>query len=196
MKVLVAYATRHGATAGIAERIARVLEGAGLTVDLTKIDDVRVTDDYDAFVIGSAAYYFHWLKEATRFVREHQRDFGKRPVWLFSSGPVGSDKVDAEGHDVVKGAAPREFTEFAQTLDARDQHVFFGAFDPDAEPVGLMERFTRLLPAVREALPTGDFRNWTEIESWARQIADELKLTGQRVPAAPKRGREGYAPLS
>ena len=183
MKVLVAYATRHGATAGIAARIARVLEGAGLTVDVKKIDDARVTDDYDAFVIGSAAYYFHWLKEATRFVREHKSDFRQRPLWLFSSGPVGEDKVDAEGHDVLKGAAPREFTEFAQTLDARDLHVFFGAFDPDAEPVGLMERFTRLLPAVREALPSGDFRNWIEIESWARQIADEVKSTAHPAPA-------------
>ena len=182
MKVLVAYATRHGATAGIAERIARVLEGAGLTVDLMKIDDVRVTDGYDAFVIGSAAYYFHWLKEATTFVRDHKRALEQRPVWLFSSGPLGGDKVDADGHDVLKGAAPRDFTEFAQTLDARDQHVFFGAFDPDAEPVGLMERFTRLMPAVREALPSGDFRDWTEIESWARQIAAEVKLNQLRAP--------------
>lgn len=183
MRVLVAYATRHGATAGIAERVASVLEESGLSVDVKKIDDVSSTDEYDAFVIGSAAYYFHWLKEATRFVREHKSDFRQRPVWLFSSGPVGDDKVDAEGHDVLKAAAPREFMEFAQTLDARDQHVFFGAFDPDAEPVGLMERFTRLLPAVREALPSGDFRNWADIESWAGQIADEVKSSTRRAPA-------------
>jgi menaquinone-dependent protoporphyrinogen oxidase len=182
MKVLVAYATRHGATAGIAERIARALEKSGLSVDLKKIDDVRTTDGYDAFVIGSAAYYFHWLKEASTFVRNHKHEFEKRPVWLFSSGPLGDDKVDAEGHDILKGAVPREFAEFSQTLDARDKHVFFGAFDPDAEPVGLMERFTRLLPAVREALPSGDFRDWTEIETWARRIADEVRSTERRVP--------------
>ena len=175
MRVLVAYASRHGATAGIAERVARVLKESGLDADLKRIDDVPTTNEYDAFVIGSAAYYFHWLKEATSFVNRHERELAERPLWLFSSGPLGNDKVDAEDHDVLKGAAPREFAEFPQSVGARDQHVFFGAFNPDAEPVGMMERLTRMLPAVRDALPAGDFRDWPQIEKWAQGIARELK---------------------
>jgi menaquinone-dependent protoporphyrinogen oxidase len=176
VKVLVAYATRHGATQGIAEQIAATIRSAGLNVDLRKIDDVHAVDDYDAVVIGSAAYYFHWLKEASSFVREHAQALKERPVWLFSSGPVSPDKVDAQGRDVLKGSEPREFAEFPATLGVRGQRVFFGAFDPEAEPVGLMERFTRALPAVRDALPAGDFRDWQEIEKWSRQIAGELQL--------------------
>ncbi len=37
-----------------------------------------------------------------------------------------------------------------------------------------MERFARLMPAARAAIPAGDFRDWEEIEAWAARIADEL----------------------
>ena len=37
------------------------------------------------------------------------------------------------------------------------------------------------MPAVREALPAGDFRDWPAIEAWAGEIARELSLvTSQR----------------
>jgi menaquinone-dependent protoporphyrinogen oxidase len=31
------------------------------------------------------------------------------------------------------------------------------------------------MPAVREALPAGDFRDWPAIEAWAEEIARELR---------------------
>jgi menaquinone-dependent protoporphyrinogen oxidase len=48
-------------------------------------------------------------------------------------------------------------------------------YDPNAEPVGVMERLTRMMPAAREAVPAGDFRDWPEIEAWADGIAIELQ---------------------
>jgi menaquinone-dependent protoporphyrinogen oxidase len=65
MNVLVAYASRHGSTKGSAERIAADLREVGLSAEVMPEDQVRELDRYDAFVIGSAAYMFHWLKEAT-----------------------------------------------------------------------------------------------------------------------------------
>lgn len=72
MRVLVAYATRHGATAGIAKRIASSLEMRGLDVDCEQVSSVKQPERFDAFVIGSAAYAFHWLGETTSFVRRHR----------------------------------------------------------------------------------------------------------------------------
>jgi menaquinone-dependent protoporphyrinogen oxidase len=182
MKVLVAYATRHGATRGIAERIAQTLERRGLEVVLQPIKDVRDINSFDGFVIGSAAYMGHWLSEATRFVRGHRSALENRSVWLFSSGPVGTETVDAQGRDVIDASTPAEFAEFADLLP-RDERVFFGAFDPEAEPIGMWERlgapFLRM-PAVREALPAGDFRDWAAIEEWAERIAQDVER-----PAAP-----------
>ena len=178
MKVLVAYATRHGATGGIAERIAQTLEHNGLEVTLAPVDKAPDPALYDAFIVGSAAYAGHWLKEASAFMRGHRDLLAGRPTWLFSSGPTGTARVDEKGRDVFEAARPAEFDEFGQ-LKPRDEKVFFGAYDPDAEPVNVAERFfkgfMKVMPSVRDALPSGDFREWPEIEAWAEDIAHQLQ---------------------
>jgi menaquinone-dependent protoporphyrinogen oxidase len=177
MEVLVAYATRHGATRGIAERVAAVLRGTGLQVTIRDVEAAGDLSDYDAFVIGSAAYVSHWLKEASRLVRRHRSLLASRPVWLFSSGPIGTDLVDAKGRDVFEASRPAEFADFADAIHPRDERVFLGAYDPGAKPIGLMERlgapFMRM-SSVRASIPAGDFRDWPAVEAWAKGIAREL----------------------
>lgn len=175
MNVLVAYASRHGSTKGIAERIAADLRDAGLSADAKSVDEVRDLDCYDAFVVGSAAYMFHWLKEATTFVKHHHDVLCMRPVWLFSSGPLGTDLVDINGQDVLEATRPREFDELSTLINPRGERVFFGAWDPDAPSVGFGERLLRLMPAAREATPAGDFRDWPAIDAWAMEIASHLR---------------------
>ena len=182
MDILVTYASRHGATQGIAEHIARTLEARGLGVTLRPVKDADWVDHYDAFVIGSAAYLGGWLDEATAFVRRNRDTLAAHPVWFFSSGPVGPDAVDAKGRDQLEAATPKEFAEFARTIGPRDERVFFGAYDPDAPPSGiaegLMHRFMRVMPEARKALPAGDYRDWPAIEAWAEGIASELEPVG------------------
>lgn len=175
MRVLVAYATRHGSTAGIAEKIADTLRAAGLSADAVPVKEVRALDDYDAVVIGGAAYMLHWLKDATAFTRRHREELLQRPVWLFSSGPLGTDLVDDDGKDVREACRPREFEKLTAVLHPRGERVFFGAWDPEAPPASLGERMLRHLPASRDAMPAGDFRDWPAIEAWARDIAAELR---------------------
>ena len=175
MHVLVAYASRHGATRGIAERIAETLRAAGLDAEARSAAEVKSAAGYDAFVIGSAAYMFHWLKEATGFVRRNRAVLAGKPVWLFSSGPLGTEPLDAEGRDQKVAAVPKEIAELGQVVNARDHRVFFGAYERDRKPIGLGERFVSLMPAARDALPDGDFRDWPEIEAWAAGIARDLR---------------------
>ena len=178
MKILVAYATRHGATRGIAERIAQTLERPGLEVTLRPVNQAGAVGEYDAFIIGAAAYMFHWLNEATSFVQRNRSILASHPAWLFSSGPLGTERVDADGQDALETAEPREFTDLVADIRPLGLQVFFGAYDPHAKPVGIMEPLTRLMPAAREALPAGDFRDWPAIEAWAEGVAREL------IPAA------------
>ena len=174
MSVLVAYASRHGATRGIAERIADRLRADGVEAEARPVSAVRDVGAYDAVVVGGAAYMFHWLKEATGFVRRNGAVLAARPVWLFSSGPLGTDTVDAQGHDVLLTSEPKEFAQLRSVLHPRDVRVFFGALDPEAPTVGLAERFVRHMPAARNAMPAGDFRDWPAIDAWADGIAAEL----------------------
>jgi menaquinone-dependent protoporphyrinogen oxidase len=178
MHVLVAYASRHGATRGIAERIAETLRGAGLDAVARPAASVRTLDGYDAFVIGSAAYMFHWLKDASDLVRRNRAVLRAKPVWLFSSGPTGTEPLDAKGRDQKVAAVPKEIPELQENLNARDHQVFFGAYELDRKPIGLAERFVSLMPAAKGAMPVGDFRDWEEIEAWAGEIARDLT----RVP--------------
>ncbi len=183
MKVLVAFASRRGATEGIAARIAETLEREGLEVTFKHVDDVGLIDSYEAFVVGSSAYMGHWEKSAQSFIRRYADVLSTKPLWLFSSGPVGTDRVDAKGNDVMKAAEPKEFAEFEPLVRPRGEQVFFGAYDPDSPKTTFAERLVTRMPAIREAMPAGDFREWSEIEKWAQGVARELRGAPLATPA-------------
>lgn len=181
MKVLVAYSSKYGATKGIAERIGSAMRRPGLDVVVARCKDVRDPSGYDAFVVGSAAYMFNWRKDARKFVRRNAELLAERPVWLFSSGPLGTDTVDKDGNDVLAGAEPKQFAEFDDLVGPRGMQVFFGAFDP--EQVRGVDRIVAWMPAIHDVMPSGDFRDWKAIDDWAHRIADELAVPAS--PAAP-----------
>src|SRR5204863_6706549 len=101
MTILVAYASKHGSTQGIAEQLRQL----GKEAEARPVEEVTDPGSYEAFVIGSAVYYGSWLKEATEWVHHHQAVLAGHPVWLFSVGPLGTEVQDAEQQ-------PKEMTEF------------------------------------------------------------------------------------
>jgi len=173
MRVLVAYASKHGATAGIAERIGMQLGCSGLDVDVLPIDDVRAVAEYDAYVLGSAVYIGSWMKDAIRFVHQNAHTLATRPVWLFSSGPLGDDPRDGKGNDLRETSRPKQAAKLDALLDPREHRVFFGALD--RSDFGLGERLIAAMPAGDKLLPEGDFRDWPEIDAWAQAIAADIQ---------------------
>ena len=71
MTVLVAVASRHGATHEIAEAVGRGLPAAGIANEVRSVEDVDDLDAYAAIVLGSAVYVGSWLDDAKRFVGRH-----------------------------------------------------------------------------------------------------------------------------
>jgi menaquinone-dependent protoporphyrinogen oxidase len=171
MRILVAYASRYGSTAGIAERIAEKLNAEGFDAQAKPVKEARDLAGYDGFVIGSAVYIGSWMKEATDFVRRNRVQLSTKPAWLFSSGPLGAKATDAQGRDLRTVAVPKEIAEFA-FLNAKEHRVFFGALD--RSKLTGMHRLMNLMPAAKELLGEGDFRDWSEVESWAEGIARQL----------------------
>ena len=161
MKILVTAASKHGGTAAIAEAICRVLCDAGLDAENKPVDSVTSVADYDAVVMGSAVYVGRWLSAATRFVQTHADELSRRPLWLFSSGPIGAPEAKPIGD-------PESIPELVEQVNARAHRVFKGRIDR-----GLLSFGEKLaVRAVRA--PEGDYREWAAIESWARGIADQL----------------------
>ena len=170
MRVLVACASRAGSTKGIADFIGEKLRKNRIQVDVREVGSVSDAGSYDAFVIGSAVYQFHWLKEAKEFVSRNRSILASRPVWLFSSGPTGTKATDSKGRDLREVSGPKEIEDLRKSINPRDHRVFFGALYRDCLK-GTVGLFARWIPREGE----GDFRSWSEIEAWAISIAEALR---------------------
>ncbi len=164
--VLVAYATKYGATAEIAGKISEVLREAGLHTDVLPADQVGDLAPYGAVVLGSAVYAGQWRKEAADFLETNAAELAKRPVWLFSSGPTG------EG-DPVQLMSGWQFPEaqqpIADRIQPRDIAFFHGELD--MKKLNLAEKL--IVKGIKA--PVGDFRDWEAITAWAEAIASTLK---------------------
>ena len=165
-KVLVAYATKYGATAEIAERIAQALREADLAADVRQVDKVRDLTPYRAVVLGSAVYIGQWRKEAARFLEANVETLAEKPVWLFSSGPTG----EGDPVELVQGwRFPSKLQPLADRIKPRDTVVFHGAIDP--KKLNFLLRW--MLRNVKSA--SGDYRHWDAITAWATGIAAAVK---------------------
>jgi menaquinone-dependent protoporphyrinogen oxidase len=183
-RLLVVFASRHGSTEEIAERIAMVVRGAGL--DAVIADAAYDVDaaGFDGYVIGSGVYTGSWIKAATEFIERNQALLAERPVWLFSSGPLpGSSKTAPSADPLEQALGPldgpgsgghRKIAALSAAIHPRDHRVFAGAYDRFDGPKSMSERLIRMTPMAKRVLPDGDFRDWDEIEAWARQIASEV----------------------
>ena len=172
MSILVTYASKYGAAEELAARIAEKLRSVGHDAEVRPVKAAGDLAGYAAVVIGSAIYYGSWLKEAVEFVRRNRAVLAARPVWLFSSGPLGTSATDTQGHDLRRAAEPKELAELREAINPRDHRVFFGALD--RSKMGFKDRMITNLPAARALFLEGDFRDWKDIEAWAESIAHEL----------------------
>jgi menaquinone-dependent protoporphyrinogen oxidase len=164
VRVLVTAASRHGATHEIAEAIAAGLARRGVEAEARPAEELEDLDGYDAYVIGSAVYVGRWLASARDLVESHAAMLTARPVWMFSSGPLGPpEALKPEGD-------PVDADDMVQAAGAVDHRVFAGRLDKRL--LGLGEK--AVVIAVRA--PEGDFRDWGAIDGFAAEIAESPEL--------------------
>jgi menaquinone-dependent protoporphyrinogen oxidase len=163
--VLVAYATRYGSTQEVAEAIAATLLESGLHVDLRAMQDVETLEGYDAVVLGTALYMYHWHKDAVRFLARHRAALAKRPVAIFTLGPVHDPHDDKEFGD-ARTQLDKELAKYPW-LEPVALELFGGAFDP------AKLRFP--LNVLAGKAPASDARGWTAIRAWAHDLAAKLE---------------------
>lgn len=168
MRVLVTAASKHGATTDIAQAIGAAMAKHEIDADVWSIEAIESLEVYDAVVLGSAIYMGKWLEPAKTFIERHAVELRERPVWLFSSGPLG-DPAKPE-------SPPADAAAMIEATGAREHVVFAGSLDKHR--LGITER--AMVAAVKA--PEGDFRPWDEIEAWAARIAEAV-ITGARVGA-------------
>ncbi|MBF6182236.1 flavodoxin domain-containing protein [Nocardia otitidiscaviarum] len=166
--VLVAYGSKRGGTAEIAEWIGDTLRAEHVTAEVRSAAEVRSLERYGAIVLGGALYAGRWHRHARGFVRRFHRTLPDHPVWMFGSGPLdnSADRVDP---DKIFGA--RAVRKAAARVNARGYTIFGGRLLPDA----------RGFPASAMAKNSaGDFRDRARIRAWAAAIATDLSTPPAR----------------
>jgi menaquinone-dependent protoporphyrinogen oxidase len=166
-RVLVAYATKLGSNAEVAEAIAAELRAGGFAAVAHPVRALASLDDWDAVVLGSAIYAAHWQRDARRFVDRFRDALAARPLWLWSSGPL-DERLARAGLPISAHAA-----EITHGLGALDHRTFGGRLAEDA-PID---------PQVLRTHPIGDFRDWDAIRGYAAHIGAALsKMIAQDAP--------------
>ena len=165
--VLVAYASKYGATREIAEKIGAVLRQSGLQADVLPVTGVRDISPYRAVILGSAIYIGKWPKEAVAFLRMNEKTLVRQPFWLFSSGPTG----EGDPVELIDGKyLPDNLQPVVDRIRPRDVAVFHGNIN--------LERINRIEKWAIKSLvkkPFGDYRDWEAIAGWAAAIGQSLQ---------------------
>ena len=157
-RVLVAYATKLGATGEIAATIAQALRDGGHLAAAIPARDVTSLDGVDAVVLGSAVYAAYWQRDARKFIERFSDELKGRPLWLFSGGPLDRRLARADQPITPHGAA------LTDGLGARAHRTFGGRLSADA---AVSER-------VRQTHRLGDFRDWQKIVEYGYRIGRDL----------------------
>jgi menaquinone-dependent protoporphyrinogen oxidase len=161
MRVLVSTASKHGSTADIGRAIADAMSGDEIEVRISAPEEVAGLDDYDAVILGSAVYAGRWMKTMRELTDRLGDELAARPVWLFSSGPIGDPPMPEED--------PVDVASILEKTNARDHYLFAGKLDRKTLSFG-----ERAIVGALKA-PEGDFRDWDDIRRRALAIAEELK---------------------
>jgi menaquinone-dependent protoporphyrinogen oxidase len=164
-RILVAYASRKGSTAGIAQAIGKELISEGYVVDVSEMKSITSLAGYYAVVIGAPVYTGKVTGDVVAFVTANKDGLSRLPVAGFVTGiaPVYPKSGDVKGFtdQLITALAPIRpvaVTMFAGTLDT--------------EKMNFVERSLTSLMKV----PTGDFRDWDAIRAWARKLPGMMNL--------------------
>ncbi len=164
-RVLVAYATRAGSTAGVAEAIGKALTERGLLVDVRRMLDVHDLSPYQAVVAGSAIRGGRWLSEAMDFVRNHQAELQSKP---FAAFMVCITLAMKQGEAYRAGIADwmKPVRDLAPMVS---EGLFAGMLDFSKLPINMDTLRLRAVVAAG-VFPKGDHRDWEAIRQWAESL--------------------------
>jgi len=165
-RILVAYATRYGSTAEVAEAIGDELRKAGDEVDLRPVTEVGDLSSYRAAIIGSPIYMGKWLPESQVFIERNQQRLRSMPVAFFAVGLT----VKEEDPDLLR-KAEASMDQVRMLVKPVETGLFAGKLETGH--LSLPDR--TIIKLIRAK--SGDFRNWEAVRAWAEAVRTKLSAT-------------------
>lgn len=201
-KILIAYATKCGSTAEIAEAVGEELASRRLDVDVRPAAQIDHVAEYDAVVVGCPILYASPHSDAVGLLHRHRAALASIPVAYFLTC-LELTRIPAASHrgvpivvDPDLGALPRipgklSYWERSHLVSGLVDQLLGAA--PDVTPVNVgvfrgRMRYSDLNPAdwlmmragrLLFSVPAGDFRNWPAICTWAADLPTALLPPGR-----------------
>lgn len=176
-KLLIAYGTKYGSTAEIAEQIAERLNSTGHPAEVKAVGEVADLSGYRGVILGAPIYMGNWRGLVIDFLRRHREALANLPVAYFAVGMMPKANPEQGRKDLV--AVLSRACKAAPGVEPVDTALFTGVLDKSK-----MNFLHRIIMNVMHA-EEGDFRNPAEIESWADRVADKAFASDRRAAAAP-----------
>jgi menaquinone-dependent protoporphyrinogen oxidase len=168
-KILVAYASRSGSTAGIAEAIGKTLAESGVQVDVIPMKDIKDLSPYQAVVAGSAIQAGKWLPEAMQFVQDHRRELTRKP---FAAFLVCMTLVIQ--HGVYREQVATWLAPVRDLVQPVSEGLFTGSLDIGKVP-SIADRLKFHLSVKMGVWAEGDHRDWKAVRLWAESLRPLLQ---------------------
>ena len=163
-KILVTYASRFSATAGIAEAIGKTLTERGAQVDVLPMKAVTDLTPSDAVVAGRAINAAAWLPEAMQFIQSHQAELRRKPFAAFQvCMTLAMKNGDQHRSHIATWLDP-----VRALVKPASEGLFAGALDIRKIP-SFSDRLKFRISVLFGVWTEGDHRDWNAIRIWAEQ---------------------------
>ena len=174
-RILVAYASEYGSTAGVAEAIGKELCNKGAGVDVRLVKKVTDRSAYRSVIVGSPIFRGKWMSETVKFLKENSEILSKVPVAYFVVCMTMQKQTEESRQkalsylDPVRRSVPQ--------VKPVQVGLFAGALHYDK-----LSWITRKIVQSKGS-PEGDFRDWDAIRAWAAHL-DEIQALNSFDPVS------------
>jgi menaquinone-dependent protoporphyrinogen oxidase len=163
--ILVTYASRLGATAGVAEAIGKTLLENGAQVEVRRMEDVANLASYSAVVAGSAIRNKQWLPEAMQFMQTQQAALRQKPFAAF----LVCMTLAMKGGEKYRPTVATWLDPVCTLVKPVSAGLFAGVLDI-GKISSASDRLKFRMSVLFGVWQEGDHRDWDAIRAWTAQL--------------------------